>query len=158
MTGPGAAVVAVNGLYKNFGGVHAVDGITFTVEPGTMLGILGGNGAGKTTTIAMLLGLLVPDAGTISVLGQDMLADRTVALAQMNFSSPYVDLPKRLTVRENLLVYGRLYGLVAVPARIDELVRELNLGAFVDRPTGSLSAGQSTRVSLAKSLLNQPKL
>ncbi len=153
-----AAAVAVDNLRKSFGAVHAVDGITFELAAGSVLGLLGGNGAGKTTTIAMLLGLLLPDAGAIRILGRDMLKHRQELLAEMNFSSPYVDLPKRLTVRENLMVYGRLYGLIEVRGRIAELADELDLGSFIDRATGSLSSGQATRVSLAKSLLNDPKL
>ena len=148
--------VQAEGLTKRYGDVLAVDGLSFQMARGTTLGLLGGNGAGKTTTISMLLGLLLPSAGRIRVLGHDMANDRFAALARMNFSSPYIALPARLTVRENLRVYGHLYGLRALDRRIAELADELDLGAFLDRPAGQLSAGQKTRVALAKSLINRP--
>jgi len=151
-------VIDVRGLTKRFGDVVAVDGIDFEAQIGATVGLLGGNGAGKTTTIAMLLGLLVPTAGSIRVLGHDMLRDRFAALARMNFSSPYVSLPYRLTVRENLKIYGHLYNVRHVDDRIAELAEELDLGALLDRPAGQLSAGQKTRVALAKSLINRPEL
>ncbi len=134
----------------------AVDDVSFTVRSGGTLGLLGGNGAGKTTTIAMLLGLLIPSAGAISILGHDMARDRFAALARMNFSSPYVSLPSRLSVRENLQVYGHLYGVRGLSARIAELSGELGLDDLLERPAGDLSAGQKTRVALAKSLINRP--
>jgi len=134
----------------------AVDDISFMVPPGQTVGLLGGNGAGKTTTIAMLLGLLIPTAGSIHVLGHDMATDRFDALARMNFSSPYVALPHRISVAENLRVYGHLYNVPHLEARIMELADELNLREFLDRPAGQLSAGQKTRVALAKSLINKP--
>ncbi|HXH01739.1 MAG TPA: ABC transporter ATP-binding protein [Candidatus Competibacteraceae bacterium] len=152
------AVIQVAGLVKHFGTVRAVDGIDFTVVRGGVCALLGGNGAGKTTTIAMLLGLLLPSAGSIHVLGEDMLRHRYRVLARLNFSSPYVDLPQRLTVRQNLMVYGRLYGVPRLRARLAELGEALDIGRFFDRPYGSLSAGQKTRVSLAKALLNRPEL
>ena len=150
--------IRVEGLTKRYGETLAVDDISFTVEPGGTLGLLGGNGAGKTTTIAMLLGLLIPTAGSIRVLGHDMARDRFAALARMNFSSPYVSLPHRLSVAENLRVYGHLYGVRGLEARIRELAAELDLGALLHRPAGQLSAGQKTRVALAKSLINRPDL
>jgi ABC-2 type transport system ATP-binding protein len=150
------SVISVEGLTKRYGEVVAVDNIDFAVPPGACAALLGGNGAGKTTTISMLLGLLLPTAGRITVLGQDMVRRRHRVLPRMNFSSPYVDLPHRLTVRENLAVYGHLYGLGHVRARIAELARDLQLEEFVDRAAGKLSAGQKTRVALAKALLNQP--
>ncbi|MGA3002025.1 MAG: ABC transporter ATP-binding protein [Acetobacteraceae bacterium] len=150
--------IEVHGLTKRYGDVLAVDGIDFVASPGATLGLLGGNGAGKTTTIAMLLGLLLPTSGSICVLGHDMLRDRFAALARMNFSSPYVSLPHRLTVRENLRVYGHLYNVRGTETRIAELAAELDLGALLDRPAGQLSAGQKTRVALAKSLINRPEL
>ncbi len=143
-------------LTKRYGPVLAVDDIGFAVPAGSTTGLLGGNGAGKTTTIAMLLGLLVPTAGRIAVLGHDMARDRFAALARMNFSSPYVALPSRLTVRENLIVYGHLYDVRGVSDRIAALARELDLGPILDRPAGQLSAGQKTRVALAKALINRP--
>ncbi|MBB3262607.1 ABC-2 type transport system ATP-binding protein [Azospirillum sp. OGB3] len=140
------------------GEVTAVDGISFTVAAGSVTGLLGGNGAGKTTTISMLLGLLLPTSGTVEVLGVDMVRHRHAALPRMNFSSPYVELPHRLTVRENLTVYGHLYGLKGVKRRVEELAEHLELTRFLERPSGGLSAGQKTRVALAKALLNRPEL
>lgn len=150
--------VCVSGLTKVFGTVAAVDGISFTVPAGSTTALLGGNGAGKTTTISMLLGLIKPTAGAITILGVDMLRHRHRALARMNFESPYVDLPKRLTVAENLRVYGRLYGVRNLKDRILELTEELALNEFLDRPAGTLSAGQKTRVGLAKAFINKPEL
>ncbi len=158
MDAPGDAIV-VEGLVKRYGrGTLAVDGIDFRVPEGTTVGLLGGNGAGKTTTLALLLGLLIPTAGRIEVLGHDMAKDRFPALARMNFSSPYVALPQRLTVAENLRVYGHLYGVAALERRIGELAEQLDLGEFLARPTGELSAGQKTRVALAKALINRPEV
>jgi ABC-2 type transport system ATP-binding protein len=148
--------ISAKGLTKRYGDVLAVDDLSFTVPRGGTIGLLGGNGAGKTTTITMLLGLLLPTAGTIHVLGHDMARHRFDALARMNFSSPYIALPARLTVRENLRVYGHLYGVQKLDRRIAELAAELDLHAFLDRPAGQLSAGQKTRVALAKSLINRP--
>ena len=150
--------IKVEKLTKHFGEIVAVDGITFEVPEGGVVGLLGGNGAGKTTTISMLLGLLTPTSGFVSVLGVDMWRDRHRILPRINFSSPYVDLPKRLTVRENLLVYARLYGLPRPSRRVAELADGFAIGDFMERPFGELSSGQKTRVSLAKSLLNRPQL
>ena len=152
------AVVAVSGLIKRFGPVTAVGGVSFSVREGSTTALLGGNGAGKTTTLAILLGLLLPTSGSVHVLGVDMIRDRYRALARMNFSSPYVDLPRRLSVDENLTVYGRLYGVVNLRQRIRELARDLEIEPFLRRPIGDLSAGQRTRVALAKALLNAPRL
>jgi ABC-2 type transport system ATP-binding protein len=138
--------------------VLAVDAISFRVAAGQTVGLLGGNGAGKTTTIAMLLGLLIPTAGRITILGHDMARDRFRALQRMNFSSPYVALPGRLLVIENLRVYGHLYGVPRLEARIVELAAQLDLTALLNRPAGELSAGQKTRVALAKALINRPDL
>ncbi|BAI76085.1 ABC transporter (plasmid) [Azospirillum sp. B510] len=140
------------------GEVTAVDAIAFTVPRGGVTGLLGGNGAGKTTTISMLLGLLLPTAGTVEILGVDMARHRHAVLPRMNFSSPYVELPHRLTVRENLTVYAHLYGLTCVKKRVQDLAEHLDLTRFLDRPSGGLSAGQKTRVALAKALLNEPEL
>jgi ABC-2 type transport system ATP-binding protein len=150
------AVINVEGLTKRFDDTTAVDAISFAVPAGTVVGLLGGNGAGKTTTISMLLGLLLPTSGTIEVLGVDMLRHRHRVLTRMNFSSPYVDLPHRLTVAENLTVYGHLYGLSGVRRRVAEIAEALDIAQFLKRPTGKLSAGQKTRVALAKALLNKP--
>jgi ABC-2 type transport system ATP-binding protein len=151
-------VISADGLTKHYGDTLAVDDIAFAVAAGETVGLLGGNGAGKTTTIAMLLGLLIPTAGTIRILGHDMARDRFAALARMNFSSPYVALPQRLTVAENLRVYGHLYDVRHTDARIAELAGELDLGELLDRPAGQLSAGQKTRVALAKALINRPEV
>ena len=150
------AVISVRDLRKRFARVEAVRGITFDVRAGTTTALLGGNGAGKTTTLSMLLGVLLPTSGAITVLGCDMLRDRHRVLPRMNFTSPYVDLPKRLTVRENLRVFADLYGVARPSMRIGELSAELDLVDLLKRPYGQLSAGQRTRVSLAKALLNRP--
>jgi ABC-2 type transport system ATP-binding protein len=150
--------IEVRGLTKRYGAVTAVDGLDLAVPAGRTTALLGANGAGKTTTIAMLLGLLEPTEGSIRILGEVMPAARYAVLGRMNFSSPYVDLPGRLTVRQNLGIYARLYGVPGRSARIAELAEELDLVAFLDRPTGRLSAGQKTRVLLAKALINDPEL
>ncbi len=150
--------IDIEHLIRSFDGVRAVDDISFSVAPGSVTALLGGNGAGKTTTLAMLLGLLIPDSGAIRILNVDMTRDRYDALPMMNFSSPYLDLPGRLTVEENLLVYARLYSVPHARDRITQLSEELDIAQFHTRPYGSLSAGQKTRVSLAKSLLNHPKV
>lgn len=156
-------IIAVEGLVKRFRGrtspaVLAVDGLSFAVAEGSATALLGGNGAGKSTTIAMLLGVLKPDAGAVRVLGADMVHDRYRALPFMNFSSPYVEMPKTLSARENLTVYGHLYGIRDVAGRIAELAAALNLAPLLERLTGTLSAGEATRLSLAKALLNRPRL
>ena len=151
-------VITIKGLGKRFGGVAAVQDISFTVARGATIGLLGGNGAGKTTTIGMMLGLIVPSAGMIEILGEDMLRHRHRVLPRLNFSSPYVDFPNRLKVRENLMVFAQLYGLRQARARIDELARDLDLVPLLDQKTGSLSSGQKTRVSVAKALLNRPEI
>ncbi len=151
-------VIEASRLSKSYGQTVAVDGIDFTVRRGETVGLLGGNGAGKSTTIAMLLGLLIPSSGSIRILGHDMARDRFAALARMNFSSPYVALPSRLSVAENLRVYCHLYGVRRPGQRIAELAAELDLGALLARPAGELSAGQKTRVALAKSLVNRPEV
>lgn len=148
--------IRVEELSKRYGEVLAVDRISFAIPEGTTFGLLGGNGAGKTTTIGMLLGLLIPTAGRIEVLGHDMARQRFAALARMNFSSPYVALPGRLTVAQNLRVYAHLYGVRRAERRIAELSHELELTEFLHRPAGQLSAGQKTRVALAKALINRP--
>ena len=153
-----SAVIQVNNLSKHYGPVRAVDDINFTIARGATCALLGGNGAGKTTTIAMLLGLLLPTGGQIDILGEEMPRCRQRVLPRMNFSSPYVDLPQRLTVMENLTVYARLYGVRRVAERLAVLGRDLDIAAFFQRPYGSLSAGQKTRVALAKALLNEPEI
>ena len=150
--------IEVSSLTKRYRAALAVEDISFTVESGQTVGLLGGNGAGKTTTIAMLLGLLVPTAGKIQILGHDMASNRFAALARLNFSSPYVALPARLTVAENLRVYAHLYDVKQVERRIRDLADELDLHGLLSRRAGQLSAGQKTRVALAKSLINKPEL
>lgn len=158
MTAPNQHAIEVQGLAKRYGDIDALRGIDFVVRRGTTTALLGGNGAGKTTTLSMLLGVLTPSAGRIVVLGEDMLAHRYRVLPRLNFTSPYVDLPKRLTVAENLQVYAGLYGVPDTRRRIAELSEELDLRPLLQRPYGDLSAGQRTRVSLAKALLNRPEL
>lgn len=148
----------VEGLSKIYDTTVAVEPLSFELAIGSVTGLLGGNGAGKTTTIGMIMGLIEPTSGSIHVFGQDFLADRYGALARMNFESPYVDMPHRLTVRQNLEVFARLYGVADVAGKIAELAHDLALADFLDRPSGRLSAGQKTRVALAKALVNDPDL
>lgn len=150
--------IRVTRLTKRYKTVLAVAALDFTVARGSATALLGGNGAGKTTTLSMIMGLVLPTSGTIEVLGQDMVRHRYRVLPRMNFSSPYVELPRSLTVRENLNVFARLYGIPDRTATCARLAEELDLVQFLKRPTGSLSAGEKTRVMLAKSLLNQPDL
>ena len=156
--GHGPAPVIVRDLVKRYGAIVAVDHISFRLEPATTVALLGGNGAGKTTTIAMLLGLVMPSSGEVRVFGADMANDRYQVAQRLNFQSPYVDLPMRLTVRQNLTVYAGLYGLANGTERIAFLADDLQIAELLDRPTGKLSAGQKTRVGLAKALLNAPEL
>jgi ABC-2 type transport system ATP-binding protein len=150
--------VVVEQLVKVYKTTRAVDGISFALEAGSITGLLGGNGAGKTTTIAMIMGLVMPTSGTVKVLGAEMPRQRYQVLHEMNFESPYVDMPHRLTVRQNLKVFGRLYAVEDLNGRIAALAEELDLVDFLDRPTGKLSAGQKTRVALAKALINSPRV
>ncbi len=150
--------IEVDRLRKRFGAVTAIDGVSFTVRAGSTCALLGGNGAGKTTTLAILLGLLLPTSGSARILGADMARNRYAALPYMNFTSPYVDLPHRLTALQNLDVYARLYSVRPRAERIRELADELGLHVFLKRPYGSLSAGQRTRVAFAKALLNKPRV
>src|SRR5215467_1663151 len=148
--------IAVHDLVKTYPSGTAVAGISFDLTPGSITGLLGGNGAGKTTTIAMLMGLVTPTSGSVRVLAADMPRQRYRVLHRMNFESPYVEMPMRLTVRQNLTVFAMLYGVADVAGRIARLAAELDLIELLDRQTGKLSAGQKTRVSLAKALLNEP--
>lgn len=152
------SVIKVEGLTKRFANVVAVDGVNFSVARGVTTGLLGGNGAGKTTTLGMLLGLIVPSAGAVTILGEDMLRHRHRVLPRLNFSSPYVDFPNRLRVRENLMVFAQLYGIRRADARIRALARDLDLETLLEQKTGGLSSGQKTRVSLAKALINEPEI
>lgn len=156
-TAPQYALSVAN-LSKSYQARAIVGPLNFSLNTGSITGLLGGNGAGKTTTIGMIMGLIEPTEGSIHVLGYDMALERHQALEYMNFESPYVDLPYRLTVRQNLRIFGRLYNVEHLEEKIDSLAQELALHAFLDRPTGKLSAGQKTRASIAKSLLNDPKL
>ena len=151
-------VIIVENLVKRYGKTLAVGGISFAVERGTTAALLGGNGAGKTTTLAILLGLLLPSEGSVRVLGHDILRHRYRVLPRLNFSSPYVDLPHRLTVRQNLSIYARLYGIPRRGECIERLAQDLQIAPLLDRPAGKLSSGQKTRVALAKALLNEPEL
>ncbi len=153
-----APVIEVEGLTKAFNGLRVVEDVSFSVGPGQTVALLGANGAGKTTTISMLLGLLLPSAGTVRVLGEDMVRYRHRVLGRMNFSSPYVDLPRRLTVSQNLHFFARLYGVPKARERIRALAEDLELNDLLDRRSGNLSAGQKTRVSLAKALINEPEV
>ncbi|MFZ1110018.1 MAG: ABC transporter ATP-binding protein [Rhodomicrobium sp.] len=148
--------IVVESLSKAYGGKLAVDNVSFMVSRGGTVGLLGGNGAGKTTTIAMMLGLVTPSSGRALVLGCDMAKTPHAMLPRMNFESPYVSLPAKLTVRQNLNVFGKLYGVASLKDRIEALAEEYDLGDVLDRLTGSLSAGQKTRVAIAKALLNEP--
>ncbi len=145
-------------LVKDFGSIRAVDNLNIRLSKGSITALLGGNGAGKTTTLSMLLGLLIPTSGRINIFDQDFVKNRYPALKRMNFSSPYVDLPQRLTVRENLTFYGKLYELKNVKSAVVEMAETFRLTEFFDRRVSKLSAGQKTRVSLAKALINQPDL
>src|SRR5579872_3412629 len=150
--------VEVAHLVKFYKKTRAVDNISFAIARGSITGLLGGNGAGKTTTIAMIMGLVLPTSGRIEVLGHPMPDESAEVLGRMNFESPYVDMPSRLTVRQNLTIFGRLYSVANLRARIEKLAADLDLVEFLDRPSGKLSAGQKTRVALAKALINQPEL
>jgi ABC-2 type transport system ATP-binding protein len=153
-----AFAVEAERLAKRYREAVAVDGISFAIARGTIVGLLGGNGAGKTTTIGMIIGLVAPSAGSVRVFGADMAKEPYRVLGRMNFESPYVDLPHRLTVRQNLTVFGLLYGVADTAARIAALSAELDLAEFLDRQAGKISAGQKTRVALAKALINEPDL
>jgi ABC-2 type transport system ATP-binding protein len=158
MTPSSPAAILADNLTKTYDRTKAVDGLSFYIEPGSVVGLLGGNGAGKTTTLAMIMGLTTPTTGTVQVFGADMARERTKVLHRINFESPYADLPHRLTVRQNLTVFGKLYGVPHLRVRIEELAGALDLSEFLDRRTGQLSAGQKTRAALAKALINEPDL
>jgi ABC-2 type transport system ATP-binding protein len=157
---PPSAVLAiqVERLVKRYRATVAVDGISFSLPTGSVTGLLGGNGAGKTTTIAMIMGLVRPTSGRVAVLGADMARERHKVLHRMNFESPYVDMPHRLTVSQNLAVFAHLYGVADVKGRVRALAEDLNLKDLLERPCGKLSAGQKTRVALAKALVNDPEV
>ena len=149
----------IKNLVKKFESVTAVNNISFKLEKNSTLGLLGPNGCGKTTSIGMMLGLITPTSGKIYI--NDIVLEpknRIELLTMINFASPYIELPKKLTVKQNLEVYARLYGVKKIYERLSELVEDLNLQKFLNKKTGELSSGQKNRVSLAKSLINKPKL
>jgi ABC-2 type transport system ATP-binding protein len=150
--------IAVDRLVKVYKATRAVDGVSVSLARGSITGLLGGIGAGKTSTIAMILGLVTPTSGRVRVLGAEMPRQRYQVLHRMNFESPYVDMPHRLTVRQNLTVFGKLYAMDNLRERIASIADELDLTEFLDRPTGKLSSGQKTRVALAKALINDPEV
>lgn len=151
-------VIIVEGLSKTFNGRPAVRDVSFSLTRGETAALLGANGAGKTTTISMLLGLVLPSAGSIRMLGEDMIRHRHRVLGRINFSSPYVDLPRRLTVEQNLRFFARLYGVADAAGRVRALAQELDLADLLKQRSGHLSAGQKSRVSLAKALINEPEI
>ena len=155
---PGSPAIDVAHLVKVYKTTRAVDDVSFAIARGSITGLLGGNGAGKTTTIAMIMGLVLPTSGRVQVLGHPMPAQSAEVLGRMNFESPYVDMPMRLTVRQNLTIFGKLYAVKNLADRIARLAEDLDLNDFIDRANGKLSAGQKTRVALAKALINQPAL
>ena len=150
--------IVVNNLVKRFKNVLAVNNISFKINKGTIIGLLGPNGCGKSTTIGMMLGLIKPTSGTVIINNENIENNRTKLLEKMNFISPYIELPKKLTVEENLKVYGRLYGVKNLKEKIYNLMEKLNLTEFKSRKTGELSSGQKNRVSLAKGLINDPEI
>jgi len=151
--------INVKNLSKKFNNYVAVNNINFTLDKNKTLGLLGPNGCGKTTSIGMMLGLITPSSGEVLINGNNVdNANRDGLLSKMNFASPYIELPKKLTVRQNLEVYGRLYGVKDLKNRISEISEDLDLNNFLDKKTGELSSGQKNRVSLAKSLINKPEI
>ena len=151
-------IIEVRNLSKKFTNHQAVKNISFDLKRGEIKGILGANGAGKTTTITMLLGLLTPTSGSIKILSHDISKNRYKILDKINFSSPYVDLPKKLTVRQNLFVYGMLYGVANINKKIKSIAKELGFENLLDIKVGELSSGQKTRVSLGKAIINDPEI
>ncbi len=151
--------IQIKNLTKNYNNTKAVNNISFDMEKNKTIGLLGPNGCGKTTSIGMLLGLIKPTSGEIIIDNKNLEnLKRNDILARINFASPYIELPKKLTVRQNLEVYGRLYGVKNLKKRVDEISEDLNIKNFYDRKTGELSSGQKNRVSLAKSLINKPEI
>ncbi len=153
-----APVLEVTHLTKHFGDFVAVDDLSFSIQPGEILGLLGPNGAGKTTTMHMMLGVVTPTAGTIKMFGLDLAAEREQILQQVNFSSTYISMPMALTVEENLWVVARLYGMADIARRVEEIVKKLEMEEFRNKVTRKLSSGQMTRLTLAKALITDPKI
>ena len=152
------SAIEINNLNKQYKKTFAVKNINFKISKGKTIGLLGPNGCGKSTTIGMILGLIKPTSGSVLINGKNIENNRTNLLERMNFISPYIELPKKLTVKENLKVYGKLYGVKSLKNKISELMEVLNLTEFSDRKTGELSSGQKNRVSLAKALINDPEI
>ena len=152
--------IQIENLEKKYGNFQAVKNLNFTIKPGSIVGLLGPNGCGKTTTIGMILGLIKPTKGKVLIKGKNVEneSDRIEILEKMNFISPYVELPKKLTVKENLIIYGKMYEVINLNEKINTLIKDLNLDEFKNRKTGELSSGQKNRVSLAKSLINSPEI
>tara|TARA_B100000029_G_scaffold446869_1_gene468274 strand:- start:110 stop:847 length:738 start_codon:yes stop_codon:yes gene_type:complete len=150
--------VEVINLKKNYGSKLAVNNINFKIKENEILGLLGPNGCGKTTTIGMILGLLKPSGGEILIEGMKIEENRINILEKINFISPYIELPKKLTVKQNLIVYGKLYSIKNLNSRIEYLVNKLRLENLLNRVTGELSSGQKNRISLAKALINEPRV
>ncbi len=151
--------IEIKNLSKKFNEVYAVKNVNFTIGTNKTIGLLGPNGCGKTTSIGMMLGLIKPTTGDIIIQNKNINTfERNKLLSIMNFASPYVELPKKLSVKQNLQIYGRLYGVKDLSLRIDELAEDLNLKDFINKKTGELSSGQKNRVSLAKSLINKPEI
>jgi len=151
--------INVKNLRKKFNNFIAVNDINFNLDKNKTLGLLGPNGCGKTTSIGMMLGLITPTSGKVLIDNKDINeVNREDLLSRMNFASPYIELPKKLTVGQNLEVYGRLYGVKNLKDRISEISEDLDLNNFLDKKTGELSSGQKNRVSLAKSLINKPEV
>ncbi len=152
-------IIQVKNLTKKFKNTFAVNKINFNIEANKTVGLLGPNGCGKTTSIGMMLGLIKPSGGEVIIQNKNIdTMDRNRLLSKMNVASPYVELPKKLTVKQNLEIYGRLYGVDNLSSRIDDLGEDLNLKNFFNKKTGELSSGQKNRVSLAKSLINKPEV
>jgi ABC-2 type transport system ATP-binding protein len=152
--------IEIKNLNKQYNNILAVKNINFKINKGSIVGLLGPNGCGKTTTIGMMLGLIKPTSGSVFINGQNIENEnnRTKILEKVNFISPYVELPKKLTVQENLKVYGKMYGVNDLQDKISDLMKQLNLLEFEKRKTGELSSGQKNRVSLAKALINDPEI
>ena len=152
--------IKIKNLYKNYKGFEAVKNLNFEIKKGSITGLLGPNGCGKTTTIGMILGLIRPTKGEVLINNKDIEIEknRISVLEKMNFISPYVELPKKLSVKENLIVYGKMYEVKNLQNRINTLCNDLDLKEFLNKKTGELSSGQKNRVSLAKSLINNPEI
>ena len=152
--------IKIENLEKKYGNFQAVKNLNFTIKPGSIVGLLGPNGCGKTTTIGMILGLIKPTNGKVLIKGKNVEneSDRIEILEKVNFISPYVELPKKLTVKENLIIYGKMYEVINLNQKINTLIKDLNLDEFKNKKTGELSSGQKNRVSLAKSLINSPEI